>query len=45
MTKLRLENLLTVNNFANIGLHDAPKQNSREQKVLAIKLWISVENL
>ena len=47
MIKLGLENLFTVNNFANISLHniDAPKQNSWEQKVLAIKEWISLERL
>ena len=32
--KLGLEDLFTVNNFANISLHDAPKQNSWEQKML-----------
>ena len=37
MVKLGLENIFTVNNFANISLHDTPKQNSWEQKVLAIK--------
>ena len=37
MVKLRLENIFTVNGFANISLHDTPKQNSWEQKVLAIK--------
>ena len=45
MIKLGLENLFTVNNFAKISLHDAPKQNSWEQKVLAIKQWISLESL
>ena len=45
MMKLGLENLFTVNNFGNISLHDASKQNSWEQKMLAIKQWISLESL
>ena len=37
MLKVGLENIFTVNSFVNISLHDTPKQNSWEQKVLAIK--------
>ena len=37
MVKLGLESVLTVNNFANISLHDALRQNSWKQKVVAIK--------
>ena len=37
MVKLGLENIFSVNSFANISLHDIPKQNSWEQKLLAIK--------
>ena len=42
MVKLGLENMFTVNSFANISLHDTPKQNSWEQKVLAIKYPLKV---
>ena len=35
-----------VNTFANISLHDAPKQNSGNTlKLLAIKQWISLNSL
>ena len=37
MVKLEQENFFTVNSFPNISIHDTPKQNSWEQKVLAIK--------